>query len=102
MVYAFDFKDTGNFNSAIVVLLEAVGMLWFHFKKKYEHLKERVKLDSFLPMDVEKIDDERITFDNERLDEWTNACKNFLQNLKWLISMSQVEDIIKVENSKSG
>lgn len=53
-------------------------------------------------MDVEKIDDERITFDNERLDEWTNACKNFLQNLKWLISMSQVEDIIKVENSKSG
>ena len=77
--YAFDFKDTGAFNNAMIILLEAVSMLCFHFKKKYEHLKERVKLDSFLQMDNEKIDDERISFDNERLEEWTNAWKNLLQ-----------------------
>jgi len=81
--------------------LKAINQLCFHFSNKYEHLKEKAKLNSFVIMNKDKIDDESIKFNSDNLEGWTNACKYMLQNLKWLIYMSQIEDRIRQETAKS-
>ena len=95
-VHSFSFQNKNSFNSAIQAFVEAINDLGEHYYKKYEHLKDKVKLQSYI-----KIKPEDYKFDSDRLGEWTNACKYLLQDLKWLIYMSQIEDRIRQENAKN-
>ena len=78
------------------VLIKAVNLLGYHFKSKYEHLKEKIKLGTY-----EKLEPQDYKFNSDHMEEWTNACKQLLKILKWLIYMSQVEDRIRQENTKN-
>mmetsp|Transcript_26998 Transcript_26998/g.23834 ORF Transcript_26998/g.23834 Transcript_26998/m.23834 type:complete len:81 (-) Transcript_26998:30-272(-) len=78
------------------MLIKAQNFLCYHFKTKYEHLKDKIKISSYTQLSPEDY-----KFNSDHLEEWTNACKELLKNLKWLIYMSQVEDRIRQENTKN-
>lgn len=89
-IYSFQFQNKTSFNNAMQILVKAVNLICYHFKSKYDHLKDKVKLESYM-----QLQPENFKFISDRLEEWTNVCKYLLQNLKWLIYMSQVEDRIR-------
>jgi len=95
-VHTFAFQNKGYFNLAMLDLVKAINQIGEHFQQKYENLKDKVKLNSFI-----YLKEEDYKFISDRLEDWTNACKYLLQDLKWLIYMSQVEDRIRQETSKS-
>lgn len=67
--YSFNFSAKTSFNSAMTVFLKAMNLLIYNYSKKYEHLKNKSKINSFVPMDNEKIGDEKIKITTENLEE---------------------------------
>lgn len=94
--YSFSFYNKTSFNNGMQVFAKSINLLGKHFQKKFNHLKEKVKLGSFTPLVLQ-----RFKFNSDHMEEWTNACKELLKNLKWFIYMSQVEDRIRQENTKN-
>jgi len=94
--YQFSFYNKTTFNNAMTIFVKATNLLGYHLKTKYEHLKGKIRLTSYtqlIPQDFK--------FNSDHMEEWTNACKELLKVLKWMIYMSQVEDRIRQENTKN-
>eukprot|EP00344_Euplotes_crassus_P006757 CAMPEP_0197005352 /NCGR_PEP_ID=MMETSP1380-20130617/28853_1 /TAXON_ID=5936 /ORGANISM="Euplotes crassus, Strain CT5" /LENGTH=272 /DNA_ID=CAMNT_0042424453 /DNA_START=298 /DNA_END=1114 /DNA_ORIENTATION=- len=76
--YSFSFYNKTSFNTGMQVFVKAVNLLGQHFQKKFNHIKGKVKLESFKALSLD-----RFRFNSDHLEEWTNACKELLKVLKW-------------------
>jgi hypothetical protein len=85
--YTFAFQNKGYFNLAMQYFIQAVNQIGCHYQTKFEDYKSSVKVKSFV-----ELKEDNYKFNSDHLEDWTNACKTLLLDLKWLIYMTQVED----------